>query len=115
MIRALLVTFAVCALSACAGVPPLDNSGNAATLEFTTSVVPVGAFLKRGNFVSVDGLRLKEITNTLSIKPGKHSVGYMCAIILDGPPPPVITMRFEPQQHYVFQCTGEFKVVVELR
>jgi hypothetical protein len=39
----------------------------------------------------------------------------MCAIILDGPPPPVVTRNFESQQHYVFQCTGEFKAVVELR
>ena len=115
MIRTLSVALAVCVLSACAGAPPLDNSRNAATLEFIPSSVPVDTFLKCGNFVSVDNLRLKEITNSLSIKPGKHTVGYMCAIILDGPPPPSVTMRFEPHQHYAFQCTGQFKAAVELR
>lgn len=55
----------------------------------------------------------ERITHMLSIKPGKRAVGYTCSIILDGPPPPVVTMRFEPRQHCIFQCTGEFHAIVE--
>ena len=113
--RTLLIVSVVCVLSSCAGAPPLDNSGNAATLEFIATDATAGTLVKRGNFVSVDGLGLKSITPALSIKPGKRSVGFMCAIILDGPPAPVVTMRFEPQQHYVFQCTGEFSATVKQR
>ena len=115
MNRAPLMMSAVCVLSGCAGAPPLDNSVDAVILEFITTDASAGTLVKRGDFVSVDGLGLKNVTHTLSIKPGKRSVGYMCAIILDGPPPPVVTMRFEPQQHYAFQCTGEFKATVKLQ
>jgi hypothetical protein len=115
MIRTLLMVSVVCVLSGCVGAPPLDYSANAATLEFVTTDASADTIVKRGDFVSVDGLTLKNITHMLSIKPGKRSVGYMCAIILDGPPPPVVTMRFEPQQHYTFQCTGQFKAIVKLQ
>ena len=107
-----LVLLLTIAVAGCAGAPPLDNTKNGAALVFARTE---RASLMLGSFASVDGHALKAVPTTISIQPGIRTVGYRCAIILDGPPPPTVTMSFAPGKSYVFHCTGERSATVEER
>ena len=100
----------VCALAGCAEVPPLDNSENRATLVFAKSV---NTPLEHGYFASIDGHALNNWSATVAIEPGNRTVGYLCSVYTDGPPPVTLTLYFEPRRKYIFQCTGEFQATVE--
>jgi len=88
----------------------LNASENHSTLIFAKSV---NASLERGYFVSTDGRDLKRWVSTLDIESGVRTVGYLCSVYTDGPPPATLTMTFEPRKEYVFRCDGEFHAAVQ--
>ena len=104
-----LVIVATAVLTACAGSPPIDNSENAAILEFAP---PIDSKTRLRSFTSIDAYVLNTAALKISIKPGKRTIGYFCAIYLDGPPPPTITENFGAGKTYVFDCKDEVHAMV---
>jgi hypothetical protein len=72
-----------------------------ATLKMTT--VGLGKSLG-ASFVSVDGKNLARWLEEISVAPGKHKIGYVCVVEVDGPPMPSTTMNFEVGKVYEFAC-----------
>lgn len=100
-----LLFLGVLALFGCVGVPPLDNSESRATLEFAK---PEGQRHAYWYFASVDGHRLKSVPKTIGIQPGVRTIGYYCAVWLDGPPPTELSMDFNPGKIYIFHCMDNY-------
>jgi len=96
----------VVGIAGCAGVPPvapLDSSEEHATLTMVSNNPGVDL---PASLASLDGIDLKGFHSTISVKPGKRTVGYVCQAVLDGPPPPTITAEFEPRKAYLLRCSG---------
>jgi hypothetical protein len=97
-------------LTACAGAPLLDNIDGGVMLEFAPSV-DSATHLRA--FASVDSFHLVTSPSRVSIKPGNRTIGYFCAVYMDGPPPPTITKGFKAGKRYVFHCKDDVLVEVE--
>ena len=99
---------AIILLAGCSAILPPDTVADHATLTFENHRLCCG-------FECVDGQALRTGHTTLLVKPGERSIRYFCALILDGPPSPKITMNFRAGKTYVFKCTGGDAATIEER
>lgn len=107
----LVLWFAAAGASGCAGLPGSweTDAADAARLSIVGATNGGEMF---GGFDSIDGRHLKTVPHTLSVKPGRRTIGYLCELILDGPPAATIEMDFLPGKAYEFRCAADGKATV---
>ena len=99
--------FSIFFLVGCSATLPLDTWEDHATITFEDHE-------KMSYFNGIDGYGLRNVPSTIVVKPGEHTIRYMCLIHVDGPPASELTLYARSGKTYALRCLdAEHAEVVE--